>query len=306
MPVGRRPWERKGFPRAPVRPTDPGMATQTLRATTLPSGEPIPVLGQGTWHMAEDASRARDEIAALRLGIELGMTVIDTAEMYADGRAEELVAKAVADRRGDVFLVSKVLPHHATHRGTIAACAASLRRLGTDHIDLYLLHWRGSVPLRETLAGFRDLVEAGAIRYWGVSNFDVTDMAELFTLPGGDGAATDQVLYNLAHRGIEWDLMEWCRTRSLPVMAYSPIDQGRLLAHPAVLEVAERHHATPAQVALAWVLDHEGVVAIPRAGSPEHVEENRGALDLELGAHDHAELSRAFPPPSGPRPLEMI
>jgi diketogulonate reductase-like aldo/keto reductase len=305
MPVGQRPWERKGFPRAPVRPTDPDMATQTLRATTLPSGEPIPVLGQGTWHMAEDASRARDEIAALRLGIELGMTVIDTAEMYADGRAEELVAKAVADRRGDVFLVSKVLPHHATHRGTIAACAASLRRLGTDHIDLYLLHWRGSVPLRETLAGFRDLVEAGAIRYWGVSNFDVTDMAELFTLPGGDGAATDQVLYNLAHRGIEWDLMEWCRTRSLPVMAYSPIDQGRLLAHPAVLEVAERHHATPAQVALAWVLDHEGVVAIPRAGSPEHVEENRGALDLELGAHDHAELSRAFPPPSGPRPLEM-
>jgi diketogulonate reductase-like aldo/keto reductase len=282
------------------------MATQTLRATTLPSGEPIPVLGQGTWHMAEDPTRERREIAALQLGIELGMSVIDTAEMYADGRAEVLVGQAISGRRDEVFIVSKVLPHHATHRGTIASCAGSLRRLGTDRIDLYLLHWRGQVPLRETLAGFRDLVTAGAIRYWGVSNFDVADMAELLTLRGGDEVATDQVLYNLARRGIEWDLMEWCRSRGIPVMAYSPIDQGRLLAHPAVLDVARRHHATPAQVALARVLDHEGVIAIPRAGSPEHVEENRAALDLELDAHDRAALSQAFPPPSGPQPLEMI
>jgi diketogulonate reductase-like aldo/keto reductase len=280
--------------------------TPTIRVTRLASGESIPVLGQGTWRMGEDASRARKEIAALRRGIELGMTVIDTAEMYADGRAEELVAKAIADCRDDVFLVDKVLPHHATRDGTAAACAASLKRLGTDRIDLYLLHWRGWVPLRETLAGFRELQRAGAIRHWGVSNFDVADMAELLTIPGGSDVVTDQLLYNLGRRGIEWDLMDWCRSGGIPIMAYSPIEQGRLTAHPVLLQVAARHDATAAQVALAWVLDHPGVTAIPRARTVAHVEENRAAVELCLSARDIADLSRAFPPPAGPQPLEIL
>jgi diketogulonate reductase-like aldo/keto reductase len=234
------------------------------------------------------------------------MTLIDTAEMYGGGASERLVGRAIAPRREDVFLVSKVLPHHATRRGVAEACAGSLQRLGTDHLDLYLLHWRGSVPLRETLLGFVDLQQAGAIRHWGVSNFDLRDMAELFTLPGGQAAATDQVFYNLEHRGIEYDLLPWCQSRGIPVMAYSPFDQGRLLVHPVVLDVAERHGATAAQIALAWLLDHPGVVAVPRSGAPEHVEDNRGALDIRLTAQDVADLTEAFPPPLAPQPLEVI
>jgi diketogulonate reductase-like aldo/keto reductase len=282
------------------------METRRVPATSLPTGESIVVLGQGTWGFAEDRSRAREEVAALQLGIDLGMTVIDTAEMYAEGDAEVLVARAIAGRREDVFLVSKVLPDHATRRGVAEACAASLRRLATDHLDLYLLHWRGHVPLAETVAGFEDLMRAGAIRHWGVSNFDVPDLAELRTLVGDGACATDQVLYNLMRRGIEYDLLPWCRARGMPVMAYSPIEQGRLLADPTVREVAERHDATPAQVALAWVLDHEGVVAIPRAGTPEHVASNREALELNLTAHDLAQLTRAFAPPMAKQPLEML
>jgi diketogulonate reductase-like aldo/keto reductase len=282
------------------------MSTATTRITRLPAGEPIPVLGQGTWGMAEKPGRRRQEIEALRLGVDLGMTLIDTAEMYASGGAETLVGEAIAGRREDVFLVSKVLPHHATRSGTIAACAGSLRRLQTDRIDLYLLHWRGGVPLRETLDGFTALQQAGAIRHWGVSNFRVVDMVELLTLPGGAGVATDQVLFNLSRRGIEYDLLPWCHDRRIPVMAYSPVEQGRLLGHPALHEVAERHGATPAQVALAWVLAHEGVAAIPRAGDPAHVREDHGALALELTAVDIADLTEAFPPPTGPQPLEML
>jgi diketogulonate reductase-like aldo/keto reductase len=282
------------------------MSVATVRATSLPSGEVVPVLGQGTWGLAEGEHEWTDEVSALRTGLDLGMTLIDTAEMYAGGRAEELVAEAIAGRRDEVFLVSKVLPHHATEDGTVEACTASLRRLGTDRIDLYLLHWRGSVPLPQTLAGFAELQRSGRIRHWGVSNFALQHMAELVRLPGGQAVQTDQVLYNLARRGIEWDLLPWCLEAGIPVMAYSPIEQGRLLRHPRLARVAERHGATPAQVALAWVLDHESVIAIPRAGTPQHVRENRAALDLRLTAVDIADLDDAFPPPIGPQPLEII
>jgi diketogulonate reductase-like aldo/keto reductase len=283
------------------------VASETIiRMTTLPSGETVPVLGQGTWHLGEHPRRRREEIAALRPGLDLGMTLIDTAEMYGEGAAEELVGEAIAGRREEVFLVTKVLPQHATVRGTIAACEGSLRRLNTDVIDLYLLHWRGTVPLDETLEAFQALAEAEKIRYWGVSNFDVADMEELVSLPGGDDVATDQVLYNLTRRGIEWDLLPWCPERGIPVMAYSPIEQGRLLDDPALHRVAARHRATPAQVALAWVLRVEGVIAIPRAGMPEHVRDNRAALDIRLTEQDLAELDRAFPPPRGKQPLETL
>jgi diketogulonate reductase-like aldo/keto reductase len=278
----------------------------SVPTTTLPDGEPIPVLGQGTWHMAEDARRWQQEISALRVGLDLGLTLIDTAEMYADGRAERLVGEAIAGRRDEVFLVSKILPEHATKRGTAAACERSLRRLRTDRLDLYLLHWRENVPLEATLEGFAALVRAGMIRNWGVSNFDVSDMQELERLPGGTSVATDQVLYNLQRRGIEWDLLPWCRARRIPIMAYSPIEQGRMLEHPTLKKVAARHGATPAQVALAWLLRRELLCAIPKAGTPEHVRENRGALQVRLTDPDLAELDRAFPPPDGARPLEML
>jgi diketogulonate reductase-like aldo/keto reductase len=283
------------------------MATLTsVRTTQLPSGEAVPVLGQGTWHLGEHPERRRDEIAALRQGIDLGMTLIDTAEMYGDGASEELVGRAIAGRRGEVFLVSKVLPHHASERGTIRACEASLRRLGTEQLDLYLLHWRGTIPLRETLAAFAVLMRAGKIRYWGVSNFDLSDMQELVSLPGGVNVRTDQVLYNLTRRGIEWDLLPWCLDNGIPVMAYSPIEQGRLLNQPVLEEVAARHRATSAQIALAWVLRVEGVIAIPRAGHPKHGRDNRHALEIHLTPQDLADLDHAFPPPDGPRPLEML
>ncbi|MFF4312780.1 aldo/keto reductase [Streptomyces sp. NPDC001507] len=281
------------------------MSAASARTIALPSGEEIAALGQGTWYLGEDPARREQEIAALRLGVDLGMTVVDTAEMYGDGAAEELVAEAIRGRREEVFLVSKVLPGHADRKGTVAACEDSLRRLRTERLDLYLLHWRGRWPLEETLAGFTDLMEAGKIRHWGVSNLDVADMAELATLPGGDAAAVDQVLYNLSRRGIEWDLLPWCRQAGVTVMAYSPVEQGRILEAEALDAVARALGATPAQVALAWVLEQE-VAAIPRSGSPDHVRENRGAVDLRLPPEALAALDEAFPPPGGPTPLEML
>ena len=229
----------------------------------LPSGETVVVLGQGTWGMGEDRRRRAEEISALRLGLDLGMRLIDTAEMYADGNAEALVGEAISGRRAEVFLVSKVLPHHATRRGTVAACQASLKRLRTDRLDLYLLHWRGRVPLVETLEAFDSLAQSGDIRYWGVSTFDTADMEELVDIPEGRSVATNQVLYNLARRGIEFDLLPWCRARRIPVMAYSPIDQGRLLRNATVRRVAVRRNATPVQVAIAWILRQGGVLTIP-------------------------------------------
>jgi diketogulonate reductase-like aldo/keto reductase len=276
------------------------------RTAALPCGVPVPVLGQGTWGMAELRGRRAGEIAALRLGLDLGLRLIDTAEMYGDGAAEELVAEAIAGRRDEVFLVSKVLPQHATRQGTIAACEGSLRRLATDRIDLYLLHWRGQVPLAETVEAFSTLQQAGKIRHWGVSNFDIGDMRQLASLPGAAAPACNQVLYNLMRRGIEYDLLPNCRQRGIPVMAYSPVEQGRMLHHPALQRIAVRHGTTTAQVALAWILRHEGVIAIPKAGTPAHVRENRAALDITLSDQDLAALDSAFPPPTGPRPLEMI
>jgi diketogulonate reductase-like aldo/keto reductase len=282
------------------------MQTVEMRRLELPSGETIPVLGQGTWHFAERANRRQQEIAALRLGLDLGMTLVDTAEMYADGAAEELVGEALAGRREEVFLVSKVLPENATRRGTIAACEGSLRRLRTDRLDLYLLHWRGTIPLEETLSGFDHLLQAGLIRYWGVSNFDEPDMQELWSLPGGTAVATNQVLYNLSRRGIEWDLLPWCQQRGIPIMAYSPIEQGRLLHHVALRTVGERHDATPAQVTLAWVIANDGVNAIPRASRSDHVRENRAAANIQFSHEDLALLDGAFAPPTSKRPLEVL
>ena len=277
-----------------------------IPTTKLPSGEQVPVLGQGTWHMAEGRHSRKDEIKALRLGLDLGMSLIDTAEMYADGEAEELVGEAIKGRRENVFLVTKVLPQHATRRGTIAACGHSLQRLHTETIDLYLLHWRGDIPLEETVEAFQELVEEAKIRYWGVSNFGVGDMADLMAIEGGLEVSTDQVLYNLTRRGIEFDLLPWSRERNIPLMAYSPIEQGRLLSHPVLKLIAEQHHATPAQVALAWVIDNEGVIAIPQTGTPEHVRENHVAATLDLTEEDLSTLDRAFPPPRSKRPLEML
>jgi diketogulonate reductase-like aldo/keto reductase len=257
--------------------------------------------------MGESRSSARAEVDALKAGIDLGMTLIDTAEMYGDGGAERIVAEAVRGRRDDVFIVSKVLPSNASRRATITACERSLRNLDTDRIDLYLLHWRGSAPLHETVDAFLELQRQDKIRHWGVSNFDLSDMAELVDLTGGNAVATNQVLYNLARRGIEFDLALWQRRRGIPIMAYSPIDQGgRLLRQPIVNEVAERHGATPAQVALAWLLRQPGMIVIPKSSSLQHTRENRAALDVKLTEDDLKALDRALPPPKAARPLEML
>jgi diketogulonate reductase-like aldo/keto reductase len=266
------------------------------RTTRLPSGEGMPVLGQGTWGMAEDARRRSDEIAALRTGIDLGMTLIDTAEMYADGGAESLVGEAIAGQRDRVFLVSKVLPNNAGTAGALHACERSLHRLGTDHLDLYLLHWRGPVPLTETVAAFTDLLEQGMIRHWGVSNFAAADLIELTGLANGRMVEADEVLYHLAHRDAEADLLPLCATAGMPAMAYAPLDHGAVLRHPLLERIAARHMATPAQIALAWVLRHEGLAAIPKASTPAHARENRGALDVHLTDEDLVDLDRAFPP----------
>jgi diketogulonate reductase-like aldo/keto reductase len=268
---------------------------------TFPNGAVVPTLGQGTWNMGDSPAARGAEIEALRTGIDLGLTVIDTAEMYGDGRSEELVGEAVRGRRDDVFLVSKVLPSNASTKGTIRACRASLDRLGTDRLDLYLLHWRGRFPFDETVTAFESLMADGSIRAWGVSNLD-TD--ELRSLPSG--CQTDQVLYNLTRRGPEFDLMPTAASVNMPLMAYSPVEQGRLLDNPDLTEIARDLGATPAQVALAWTMRAGKVLSIPKASTAEHVRENAAALDLRLSAADVERLDRAFPPPTRPGPLEMI
>jgi diketogulonate reductase-like aldo/keto reductase len=256
--------------------------------------------------MGESARTRAAEVASLRHGIERGITLIDTAEMYGSGEAERIVADAVGKKRDEMFIVSKVLPSNASKGKTIAACEASLKRLKTDRIDLYLLHWRGSVPIEETIEAFTELAEAGKILDWGVSNFDISDMGELWKTPEGDCCVTNQVLYNLSRRGIEFDLMQWCRKHGLPIMAYSPIEQGRLLGHAALREIAKRHNATPAQIALAWLMRHDDVIVIPKAGSIAHVDENLAALDLLLTQEDFVALDRAFPPPRSAQSLDML
>ena len=280
--------------------------TADLPMVTLPGGERVPALGQGTWHMGEARRRVAEEAAAVRLGIELGMTLIDTAEMYGNGRAEEMVTQAAEGLRDELFIVSKVYPHNASRAGVVAACERSLARLRTDRIDLYLLHWRGSIPLAETLAGFEQLRRDSKIRHYGVSNFDRADMAEWVALKGGDTIAADQVLYNLSRRGPEWDLVPWCRERGIAIMAYTPLGQGSLLRDRTLTEIASRRNATPAQVALAWLLRQQGMIVIPKAARLEHVRDNRGALDVVLTAEDLSALDRAFPPSKGNSALGML
>lgn len=271
----------------------------------LPDGTLVPALGQGTWRMGERAGARRAEVAALRLGLDLGLTLIDTAEMYGDGGAEEVVGEAIAGRHAEVFLVSKVYPHNASRTELPRALDASLRRLKVERLDLYLLHWRGAVPLAETVEAMERAKAQGKIARWGVSNLDVDDLEELG--PALAGCATDQVLWNLEARGVEFDLLPFCAARGMPVMAYSPIGQGgALLRHRALATIAARHGATPAQVALAFVLARPGVIAIPKAADPAHVRLNAAARDIVLTPQDLAELDAAFPPPKRKRPLEMI
>jgi diketogulonate reductase-like aldo/keto reductase len=283
-----------------------GFMASPMRTISLPSGDQIPVLGQGTWGLGESRARRSSEIAALRRGLDIGMNLIDTAERYANGDTEILVGEAIAGRRDEVFLVTKAWPHHATREGTVQACQGSLRRLKTDWIDLYLLHWRGPVPLAETLEGFRDLRDAGLIRNWGVSNFDVSDLDDLMSLPGSLNVVTDQVLYNLSRRAPEFDLFPACRELGVPIMAYSPVEQGRILGNPVLRDIANRLDASPVQVALAWVLRLDNICAIPRSSRSEHVYENRAALTIHLDRDALAALDVEFPPPLHAQPLEVL
>ncbi len=294
---------------APTRKA-PGLAEYThaglgrFATVTFPNGARVPALGQGTWMMGQTSGKAAEEIAALKLGIDLGMTLIDTAEMYGSGAAESLVGQAIAGRRDEVFIVTKVQPSQARRRAVIAACEASLRRLNIARIDLFLLHWPGSTPISETAGAFDTLQAQGKIAGWGVSNFDADGMREV--LAASAAAQTDQVLYNLGRRGIEFDLLPYCRARSLPVMAYSPLEQGRLMGHTKLQAVARRHGATEAQVALAWVLAQPGVIAIPKSANAAHVRENAAAADVNLTPEDLALLDSAFPPPKRRQRLEML
>lgn len=279
-----------------------------MRTVRLPGGETVPALGQGTWYMGERKTAARAEADALRLGIDLGMTLIDTAEMYADGGAEEVVALAAAGQRDKLFIVSKVYPHNASRLGVPAACGRSLKRLKTDRIDLYLLHWRGGHPLAETVAAFEKLKAEGKIRHWGVSNLDTDDMEELAGVPDGQACAANQVLYHPGSRGIEYDLLPWCAARGTAVMAYSPLGHSaqRLLASKALTAVAQRHGATPAQIAIAWGMRHPHVISIPKAANPAHVRDNAKAADITLTPEDLATIDATHRPPSRKQPLDLL
>jgi diketogulonate reductase-like aldo/keto reductase len=276
-----------------------------MRTVTLKNGDQVPVLGLGTWRMGERADQRKAEVTALQTGIDLGMTLIDTAEMYGNGGAEEVVGEAIRGRRDQVYLVSKVLPSNASRKGTIAACEASLQRLATDRIDLYLLHWRGGYRLAETLAGFQDLLAAGKIGAFGVSNFDLKDMQEWLALSEGDRCLANQVQYNVASRGIDFDLLPWCRERGIAVMAYCPLAQGDIPAGTGLAKVAKRHEATPAQIMLAWCLRHPHVLAVPKSSNPQRLAENARAAALSLSAEDLAEIDRDFPAPKQAEPLAM-
>jgi diketogulonate reductase-like aldo/keto reductase len=277
-----------------------------VKTTTLPCGEAVPALGQGTWNIGDDGARRKDEIAAVQCGIDLGLTLIDTAEMYGDGRSESLVGEAIAGRRDEVFLVSKVYPHNASPAAMRKSCEASLKRLRVEALDLYLLHWAGAVPIAQTVEGFTGLQRAGKIRHWGVSNLDIDAMQELWRVPGGDACQTNQVLYNLGERGIEWDLLPWLRERGVPVMAYSPFDQGRLLRNRTLAALAREHGLTAAQLALAWLLSRDGVIAIPKTGRRERLEQNAKALAVTLSAEQLQALDTLFLPPRGRTPLAML
>jgi diketogulonate reductase-like aldo/keto reductase len=260
----------------------------------------------GTWNLGDRQASREEEIATLRLGLDSGLTLIDTAEMYGEGRSESLIAEAIEGRRDEVFLVSKVYPHNASRKAAVAACEHSLHRLGTDRLDLYLLHWRGGVPFAETMEAFRELQRVGKIRHYGVSNLDLEDMHELWSVPGGSAIASNQLLYNLSRRGIEWDLLPWLREREIRIMAYSPIEQGRLIANQKLVEFSRQNDMTPAQAALAWLLARDDVIVIPKTGRRERLQENLGALDRQLSTSQLAELDRLFPPPTSPQSLKML
>jgi diketogulonate reductase-like aldo/keto reductase len=277
-----------------------------MKTVTLPSGTKLPALGLGTWNVGDDRGARAEEIAALRLGLDLGLALIDTAEMYGDGRSERLIAEAIAGRRDEAFLVSKVLPNNASRRGTVSACEKSLKNLNTDRIDLYLLHWRGGVPFAETIEALQSLQHAGKIVHYGVSNLDLAEMREWWKCAGGDGCATNQLLYNLSRRGIEWDLLPWLHERRVPVMAYSPLEQARLMRNTKFVAFAKREGMTPAQMALAWLLRRDDVIVVPKSSRREHVKENAAARDIKLTAAQLAELDRLFPPPQSARALEML
>ena len=277
-----------------------------MKFVSLPSGEQVPALGMGSWMIGENRASRAEEITTLQRGIDLGMTLIDTAEMYGEGASERLIGEAIKGRREQVFLVSKFYPHNASVRGARIACERSLERLGVDCLDLYLLHWRGNVPLEETLEAVEKLQAQGKIRHWGVSNLDAGDMQELCALPGGERVAVNQLLYNLSRRGIEWDLLPWCAERGIPVMAYSPVEQARLLRHPGLRQLASKHGMSPAQLAIAWLLHRDQVIVIPKASTRAHLEENFAALQNVLEAELIAELDRLFPPPRRATPLEML
>ncbi len=282
------------------------MQDDPIPTIRFPDGTEVPALGQGTWNMGENPSDAKREVESLRAGLDLGMTLIDTAEMYADGGAEKIVGDAIRGRRDDVFLVSKVYPWNASRKGTIEACERSLSRMGADRLDLYLLHWRGDHPLGETVEAFEALKAAGKIGAWGVSNFDTEDMEELLAVPSGGNVAANQVLYNLSRRGIEFDLLPWCQQRNIPVMAYSPIEQGRILHHPELIRIAKANQATPAQVALAFLLERDGMIVIPKTANAARAAENRDAASLDITDEDWAALDAAFPPPARKKPLAML
>jgi diketogulonate reductase-like aldo/keto reductase len=282
------------------------MADGTIPQVTLPDGARVAALGLGTWHMGESTGRRAREIAALEVGIDLGMTLIDTAEMYGDGGAEERVGAAIAKRRNEVFVVSKVYPHNAGAKSMRRACERTLARLRIDRLDLYLLHWRGRIPLAETVAAFQDLVRDGLIRRFGVSNFDVADMEALWSIEGGASCATNQVLYNLSERAAEWRLLAWCRAHAVPLMAYSPVGQGDLLRSRKLAAIAQRTGCTSAQLALAWLLRHPDVIAIPQSTDPAHLRENRAAAGVALDAATLAALDAAFPPPRQPATISVI
>ncbi len=277
-----------------------------MSRVVLPGGTRVPALGIGTWMMGERPAARKEETESVRLGVELGLTLVDTAEMYGEGACETFLGDALAGLRDKVFLVSKVYPHNASRAGVVAACERSLKRLKTDHLDLYLLHWRGGVPLAETIIGFEHLKSQGKIRHWGVSNFDTDDMNELYETPGGEGCAVNQVLYNLTRRGPEYDLLPWLEEQEIPLMAYSPIEQGRIKTSGVLADIAAKHGAKPFQVALAWVLRSPNNIVIPKASRPEHMRENAGARDIKLDNDDLAALDAAFPPPSRKRSLEML
>jgi diketogulonate reductase-like aldo/keto reductase len=278
-----------------------------IPTVTLPSGETVSALGQGTWHMGESAGQEVAEVSALRAGIERGLTLIDTAEMYASGGAERVVAKAIAGQRDKVFIVGKVSPQNASRAGMPKSCDASLRRLGVETIDLYLLHWPGRHPVAETVEAFEQLRAAGKIRHWGVSNFDLEEMQEIAALPAGAACATDQVLYHPAARGIEFSLLPWCRSRNMPIMAYSPLGQaGALLRSPALAAVARRHNTTPAQIALAWSLRDGNTISIPKASSLSHLDENVAAAGITLSQEDLSEIDAVHKPPQRKQALGML